>query len=107
MNREKSLPPMAFSIVSVMRLNDVFHRVSNTLIMKNNNIECIYYSSLWLEKRVKVIVTRGTILHLVSFSFIIVFREGLEIVLFLAPTLATDTTGTIPVWSSGRWPRWY
>ncbi|MEM3421799.1 MAG: FTR1 family protein [Candidatus Hadarchaeum sp.] len=48
-----------------------------------------------IERRVKVIVTRGTILALVLFSFIIVFREGLETVLFLTPTLVTDATGTI------------
>lgn len=48
-----------------------------------------------IEKRVKVIVTGGAIISLVSFSFIIVFREGLETVLFLTPTLVTDATGTI------------
>ncbi|MFN4133300.1 MAG: FTR1 family protein [Candidatus Hadarchaeales archaeon] len=48
-----------------------------------------------IERRVKVIVTRGAILALVLFSFIIVFREGLETVLFLTPTLVTDAAGTI------------
>jgi high-affinity iron transporter len=48
-----------------------------------------------IERRVKVIVTRGAILALVSFSFIIVFREGLETVLFLTPMLVTDAAGTI------------
>ncbi len=48
-----------------------------------------------IERRVKVIVTRGAILSLVLFSFIIVFREGLETVLFLTPTLVTDAAGTI------------
>lgn len=48
-----------------------------------------------IEKRVKVIVTGGAIISLVLFTFIIVFREGLETVLFLTPTLVTDATGTI------------
>ncbi|MEW6221908.1 MAG: FTR1 family protein [Candidatus Hadarchaeota archaeon] len=48
-----------------------------------------------VEKRVKVIITGGAVLSLISFSFIIVFREGLETVLFLTPTLVTDATGTV------------
>ncbi len=48
-----------------------------------------------IEKRVKTIVTGGAIISLILFSFIIVFREGLETVLFLTPTLVTDATGTI------------
>lgn len=36
-----------------------------------------------LERRVKDITTRGATLALASFSFIVIFREGLETVLFL------------------------
>lgn len=48
-----------------------------------------------IEHRVKVIVTRGKIFALVGFAFIIVFREGLETVLFLTPTLVTDPASTM------------
>jgi len=48
-----------------------------------------------VERRVKDIVTRGATLALISFSFIVVFREGLETVLFLTPFLVDDATGTI------------
>jgi high-affinity iron transporter len=48
-----------------------------------------------VEKRVKDIATRGASLALVSFSFIVVFREGLETVLFLTPFLLDDVAGTI------------
>ncbi len=48
-----------------------------------------------VEKRVKHIVTRGATLTLTSFSFIVVFREGLETVLFLTPFLLDDAAGTI------------
>jgi high-affinity iron transporter len=47
-----------------------------------------------VERRVETIATRGTILGLLSFSFIVVFREGLETVLFLTPFLVTDTIST-------------
>jgi high-affinity iron transporter len=43
-----------------------------------------------VEQRVEAIVSRGAIFGLVSFSFIIVFREGLETVLFLTPPLIAD-----------------
>jgi high-affinity iron transporter len=47
-----------------------------------------------VERRVETIATRGTILGLFSFSFIVVFREGLETVLFLTPFLVTDAIST-------------
>ena len=48
-----------------------------------------------VERRVKALVTRGATLALASFSFIVVFREGLETVLFLTPFLLDDATGTL------------
>lgn len=48
-----------------------------------------------VEKRVNDIVTRGATLALISFSFIVIFREGLETVLFLTPFLLEDAVGTV------------
>jgi len=48
-----------------------------------------------VEKRLKEIVTREATLTLTFFSFIVVFREGLESVLFLTPFLLEDFTGTL------------
>lgn len=48
-----------------------------------------------LERRVETIMIRGTTLALTSFSFIIVFREGLETVLFLTPFLLGDLLSTL------------
>ena len=48
-----------------------------------------------VERRVKGIVTRGSTFALTSFSFIVVFREGLETVLFLSPFLLDDVAGTL------------
>lgn len=48
-----------------------------------------------VERRVKAIVTRGATLALTSFSFIVVFREGLETVLFLTPFFLDDAVGTL------------
>jgi high-affinity iron transporter len=48
-----------------------------------------------VEKRLEAIVTRGATLALTSFSFIVVFREGLETVLFLTPFLLKDVVGTL------------
>lgn len=48
-----------------------------------------------VEKRLETIVTQGATLALTSFSFIVVFREGLETVLFLTPYLVTDAIGTL------------
>lgn len=47
-----------------------------------------------IEKRVETITTLGTALALTFFSFIIVFREGLETVLFLTPFLLADPVNT-------------
>jgi len=48
-----------------------------------------------VEKRVEILATLGATLALVSFSFIAVFREGFETVLFLTPFLVTDFLGTV------------
>lgn len=48
-----------------------------------------------LERRVKDITTRGATLALTSFSFIVIFREGFETVLFLTPFLLKDAAGTV------------
>jgi len=48
-----------------------------------------------LERRVEAIATRGASLGLVFFTFIVVFREGLETVLFLTPFLVSETTATV------------
>lgn len=48
-----------------------------------------------VEKKLKTMVTRGATLALTSFSFIVVFREGLETVLFLTPFLFEDAIGTL------------
>jgi high-affinity iron transporter len=48
-----------------------------------------------IEERVKSLTVRGATLALASFSFIVVFREGLETVLFMTPFLLSDTAGTI------------
>jgi high-affinity iron transporter len=48
-----------------------------------------------VEKKVDAMVTRGATLALTSFSFIVVFREGLETVLFLTPFLFEDAIGTL------------
>ena len=48
-----------------------------------------------VERRLEAVVTRGATLTLTSFSFIVVFREGLETVLFLTPFLVDDALGTL------------
>jgi len=48
-----------------------------------------------VERRVEDITTRGATLALASFSFIVIFREGLETVLFLTPFLLRDVIGTL------------
>ncbi len=48
-----------------------------------------------VERRVEAIVTSGAILALTSFSFVIVFREGLETVLFLTPFILKEVAGTL------------
>jgi len=47
-----------------------------------------------VEGRVEAAVTRGAILALVSLTFVLVFREGLETVLFLTPFLVQDVGQT-------------
>ncbi len=48
-----------------------------------------------VEGRVQAAVTQGTILALISLTFVLVFREGLETVLFLTPFLVQDALGTV------------
>ncbi len=48
-----------------------------------------------VEKRLEAITTRGATLTLTSFSFTVVFREGLETVLFLTPFLLDDAISTL------------
>ncbi|MDJ0269784.1 MAG: FTR1 family protein [Aigarchaeota archaeon] len=43
-----------------------------------------------IESRVEQITTRGTVIGLTAFSFVIVFREGLETVLFIIPFLVRN-----------------
>lgn len=43
-----------------------------------------------MEQRVEAVTTQGTIIGLMSISFIVVFREGFETVLFLTPFLLED-----------------
>jgi len=47
-----------------------------------------------IETRVASLTRSRAKLALASFSFIIVFREGLETVLFLTPFIASDSSGT-------------
>jgi high-affinity iron transporter len=48
-----------------------------------------------VEKKLSTITTSGMALGLVAFSFIAVFREGLETVLFLTPFMVEDVGGTL------------
>ncbi|MEM4297950.1 MAG: FTR1 family protein [Nitrososphaerota archaeon] len=48
-----------------------------------------------VERRLELIVSRTAIFSLTSFSFIVVFREGLETVLFLTPFLLNAPSDTI------------
>ncbi|MEM1986472.1 MAG: FTR1 family protein [Candidatus Micrarchaeia archaeon] len=48
-----------------------------------------------MEQRIEAITTKGTIIGLVSISFVVVFREGLETVLFLTPLLLNDAAATL------------
>lgn len=48
-----------------------------------------------VEARVATAVSQGTILALVSLTFVLVFREGLETVLFLTPFLVADPRATV------------
>jgi len=48
-----------------------------------------------IDQKISQTVTKGTIISLIMFSFIVVFREGFETVLFLIPFGANDLAGTI------------
>ncbi|UCB60707.1 MAG: FTR1 family protein, partial [Candidatus Bathyarchaeota archaeon] len=48
-----------------------------------------------MERKLETITTREATFALTSFSFIVVFREGLETVLFLTPFLVEDVAGTL------------
>ncbi len=48
-----------------------------------------------VEGRVEAAVTHGAIMGLASLTFVLVFREGLETVLFLTPFLVQDTGATL------------
>jgi high-affinity iron transporter len=48
-----------------------------------------------VEDKVNQVVTKGVVIGLISLSLILVFREGLETVLFLTPFLVTDAMGTV------------
>jgi len=48
-----------------------------------------------IEQRVQAIATRGAVFGLVSFSFLVVFREGLETVVFLMPFLVSNAVTTL------------
>lgn len=47
-----------------------------------------------LEGRVEIAVTQGSAIGLASLTFVLVFREGLETVLFLTPFFGLDLLGT-------------
>jgi len=48
-----------------------------------------------MEQRVEVATAQGAVIGLISIAFIVVFREGLETVLFLTPFLLQDAVATI------------
>ncbi|UCD91726.1 MAG: FTR1 family protein [Methanobacteriota archaeon] len=48
-----------------------------------------------MEERVGVVLKRGVMIAMISLAFVVVFREGLETVLFLTPFLVTDAVGTL------------
>ncbi len=48
-----------------------------------------------IEGHVEAAVTRGAVLGLFSITFVLVFREGLETVLFLTPFLVQDLSATL------------
>ncbi len=48
-----------------------------------------------LKDRLGSATSRGTVLALVTFGFVVVFREGLETVLFLTPLGGEDPVGTV------------
>ncbi len=48
-----------------------------------------------VEARVETAMTQGAVVGLASITFVLVFREGLETVLFLTPFLVSDAVATI------------
>ncbi|TET90891.1 MAG: ferrous iron transporter [Methanomassiliicoccales archaeon] len=48
-----------------------------------------------IENRVGVALNRGVMIAMISLAFLVVFREGLETVLFLTPFLVTDAAATL------------
>lgn len=48
-----------------------------------------------IESRVEAAVTHGAVLGLAATTFLLVFREGLETVLFLTPFFGQDVAGTL------------
>jgi len=48
-----------------------------------------------IRERTREAVEGGTVMGLVAFAFVMVFREGFETVLFLAPFAASDPSGTV------------
>jgi high-affinity iron transporter len=48
-----------------------------------------------VEVKIGAVAKRGAMIALVSLAFVVVFREGLETVLFLTPFLVTDLAGTL------------
>lgn len=48
-----------------------------------------------IEGRVEAAVTQGTVLGVAIVTFVLVFREGLETVLFLSPFMVQDILGTL------------
>lgn len=53
------------------------------------------YLKTELQEKVDTVIQTGTVLSLVGFAFVVVFREGFETVLFLTPFGAADSYGTI------------
>ncbi len=73
------------SIIAVIVLTGMIFWMS----MKGNTIK------KEIDQKISQRMTNGTIIGLVAFSFIVVFREGFETVLFLIPFGASDTNATI------------
>ncbi len=48
-----------------------------------------------LEAKLKAAISRGEVIGIISLTFVAVFREGLETVLFLSTSLIQDTVGTL------------
>ncbi|PTD94117.1 ferrous iron transporter [archaeon SCG-AAA382B04] len=48
-----------------------------------------------VKQKIETAATKGTVIGIISFSFIVVFREAFETILFLTPMATRDLTGTI------------